>query len=109
MGIPERSLKNNNPYHAPEATGRVPTGSRLQNAFKKCVVFRALYMAIIVGTILVAINHGVCIFSGHFGFTCFWQSALTYLVPYSVSTISSVLAMETKRNSNPSNSDVSKI
>jgi len=50
-------------------------------------------MSLIVGTVLVLINHGMCIYSGHFGFTCFWQSALTFLVPYAVSTISSVLAM----------------
>lgn len=69
------------------------TDSVLKLAFCKPVVYRALVMATIVGTILVVINHGTCIYEGEFDFKCGWQSSLTYLVPYSVSTISSVLAM----------------
>ncbi len=50
-------------------------------------------MAVIVGTVLVLINHGMCIYSGKFGAICLLQTGLTFLVPYSVSTISSVMAM----------------
>ena len=67
--------------------------SPFRQAFQWDVVRRALIMAAIVGTVLVNINHGMCIYSGKFGITCAWQSALTYMVPYTVSTISSVLAM----------------
>lgn len=63
------------------------------NAFQWSVVKRALIMAAVVGTILVGINHGMCFYSGKFGLTCMWQSALTFVVPYVVSTVSSVLAM----------------
>jgi hypothetical protein len=62
-------------------------------ALQRNVVRRALIMAAVVGTILIGINHGMCLYSGHFGVTCLWQSALTFLVPYLVSTVSSVLAM----------------
>ena len=66
----------------------------LKRAFSKEVVLRALVMAAIVGTVLVAINHGMCLFSGKFGLVCACQSILTYFVPYGVSTVSSVLAMQ---------------
>lgn len=64
-------------------------------ALNPSVVIRALLMAIFVGAVLVSINHGMCIYKGQFTFTCFWQSALTFMVPYTVSTVSSVLAMKT--------------
>ena len=67
--------------------------SKLELAFQWSVVKRALIMALIVGFILVGINHGTCIYSGHFGVKCVWQSMLTVLVPYAVSTVSSVMAM----------------
>lgn len=66
--------------------------SLLRRIFDGEVVTRALLMAAVVGTVLVGINHGTCIIEGHFNLTCFWQSALTYTIPYSVSTISSILA-----------------
>ena len=62
-------------------------------AFQWQVVQRAIYMAVIVGSVLVMINHGMCIYSGKFGAICFFQTALTFLVPYVVSTVSSVMAM----------------
>ena len=65
----------------------------LQLAFSWPVVRLALIMAVVVGSVLVTINHGACVLSGHFNFTCAWQSALTMLVPYTVSTVSSVLAL----------------
>lgn len=57
------------------------------------VTTRAMTMSIVVGTILVGINHGYCIWTGHYDVICLGQSLLTYLVPYSVSTLSSVLAI----------------
>jgi len=75
-----------------EVDKSIPRESAVAIAFRGCVVKRALVLSAIVGTILVAINHGNCIVLGHFGFTCAVQSALTFLVPYCVSTVSSVLA-----------------
>ena len=69
----------------------------LQKALQWPVVRRALIMSAVVGSILVMINHCSCICSGKFGITCCWQSALTFLVPYGVSTVSSVLAMRDPR------------
>ena len=66
-------------------------------AFERQVVFRALCMAMIVGTVLVTINHGISIYNCEFNFTSLCQSALTYVVPYTVSTISSVLAIHTTK------------
>lgn len=62
-----------------------------------CVVYRALLMAAIVGTILVVINHGMCLYTGNFGLICMLQTGLTFMVPYVVSTVSSVLAMSDPR------------
>ena len=72
-----------------------------QDAFQRSVVRRALIMAAVVGMILVAINHGMCLFKGHFNSVCLLQSALTFLVPYMVSTVSSVLAMSEFERSRP--------
>jgi hypothetical protein len=71
----------------------LPNRIEIRHALNRCVVRRALFMAVVVGTILVLINHGLCIYSGKFGLTCFCQTVLTFMVPYAVSTVSSVLAM----------------
>ena len=63
-------------------------------ALLKEVVFMALKMSLIVGSILALINHGDAIFEGILtrGNVC--QIILTFLVPYSVSTYSSVKAIQ---------------
>ncbi len=67
-----------------------------QIAFMWPVVRRSLILSAFVGTLLVMINHGNRILYGHFGTTCAVQSGLTYLVPYCVSTVTSVLAYREK-------------
>jgi type VI protein secretion system component VasK len=57
------------------------------------VVRRATVVAIVVGTILVAINHGDAILRGEFGVGRLLRIALTVMVPYCVSTYSSVSAL----------------
>lgn len=57
------------------------------------VVLMAVKVALLVGTLLVVINHGPAILNNQLTFTGYWQMALTYLVPYSVSTYSSVAAL----------------
>jgi hypothetical protein len=62
-------------------------------ATSRGVVRRALLMAAIVGALLVAINHGDAILRGDVDRGRLFRMALTLLVPYCVSTTSSVGAM----------------
>jgi hypothetical protein len=57
------------------------------------VVRRATVVAIVVGTVLVAINHGDAILRGELGVGRLLRIALTVMVPYCVSTYSSVSAL----------------
>jgi hypothetical protein len=57
------------------------------------VVRRAVKYSVVVGIVLVVINHGDTIFRGEVGSDEAAKMALTFLVPYSVSTLSSVGAM----------------
>lgn len=59
----------------------------------KPVVRRALYSALIAGMILIAINHGDALIRGEIDSTRVFKIILTILVPYLVSTISSVLTI----------------
>lgn len=65
----------------------------LRLCLSKSVVPRAAYSALIVGTLLIAINHGDALARGELDFTRLWKMGLTLLVPYGVSTVSSVLAV----------------
>lgn len=57
------------------------------------VVRRALKYALFVGTILIGINHGDLILRGNLETGSVLKMVLTMLVPYLVSTFSSVAAM----------------
>ena len=57
------------------------------------VVRRALLYAFVVGAILIAINHGDALLEGQVGAERLWKMGLTVLVPYTVSTLSSVGAL----------------
>ena len=57
------------------------------------VVRRALLYALIVGAILIAINHGDALLAGDVSAERWWKMGLTVLVPYTVSTLSSVGAL----------------
>ncbi|MFK7818093.1 MAG: nitrate/nitrite transporter NrtS [Planctomycetaceae bacterium] len=81
------------PRRPDRPTGREqPPASLLAVALRWCVVKRALILAVIVGSILIAINHYRCMLHGGCDSGCMIQCALTLVVPYCVSTISSVLA-----------------
>ncbi len=66
-----------------------------RNAFKSCfagpVAKRSLGVAIVVGTILTAINQGDVILSGQM--PVIWKVLLTYLVPYLVATYGAYAAL----------------
>ena len=69
----------------------------LQLAFDRAVVRRALICVVIVGAVLISINHGNAILHGEVTKTRLVQIGLTLLVPYCVSTFSSVAAMRAFR------------
>ncbi|WP_187292476.1 nitrate/nitrite transporter NrtS [Octadecabacter antarcticus] len=54
---------------------------------------RALRISLAVGTILAIINHGDTIFWGSISQSDAIRIAVTYVVPYCVSTLSSVMAI----------------
>jgi hypothetical protein len=59
-------------------------------AFEGSVVRRALKFSLVVGSILGAINHGDEIVAGAIDGRRLAKLVVTYLVPYTVSTLSSV-------------------
>lgn len=52
--------------------------------------------AIVVGTLLISINHGDTIMTGSIESSTWAKMALTAMVPYAVSTLSSVGALRTQ-------------
>jgi hypothetical protein len=66
-------------------------------ALDRAVVRRAIICMVIVGAILITINHGDAILRGDVTPDRLVQMALTLLVPYCVSTASSVGAMRAAR------------
>ena len=57
------------------------------------MVRRALIYAVVVGGILIAINHGDAILAGEVSGARLLKMGLTAMVPYAVSTLSSVGAL----------------
>lgn len=57
------------------------------------VVKRACKFAVVVGAILISINHGDAILQGDVNSVRMFKMGLTVMVPYIVSTLSSVGAM----------------
>lgn len=68
-------------------------GGLLVIALDGRVVRRALGFAVVVGSVLVAINHGDALLSGSMTPSRWLKAGLTVVVPYVVSTWSSVLAL----------------
>jgi hypothetical protein len=68
-------------------------------ASRRDVVRRALVVAAVVGTILITINHADALLQGEVSVKRIWQMGLTYLVPYCVSTCSSVSALRSLQRS----------
>ena len=62
-------------------------------ALQPAVVRRALAYAVVVGAILIGINHGHAVLAGDWSDGRLVRMALTVMVPYLVSTFSSVGAM----------------
>ena len=65
----------------------------LRIASRRPIVLRALKYGLVVGSILIAINHGPALSGGNVDATRLLQMILTMVVPYCVSTASSVGAL----------------
>ena len=65
----------------------------LSVALRRTVMRRAAGYAVVVGAILVTINHGDALLAGEFSRTMLMKIVLTTAVPYCVSTASSVGAI----------------
>lgn len=61
-------------------------------ATKPSIVRRAIMYSVTVGPVLIAINHGDAILAGNVSAARAAKMALTFLVPYVVSTLSSISA-----------------
>ena len=57
------------------------------------IVKRGLKYSVIVGSVLVLINHGDALFAGTLTRTQIFKILLTYTVPYVVSSLSSIQAL----------------
>ena len=67
--------------------------SWIATAFRADIVRRSRKVALLVGTILIAINYGDRIWQGNVGALEIFKMVLTYCVPYCVSTYASVSAV----------------
>ena len=63
-------------------------------ACSSSVVRRAAKVAVVVGLLLITINHGDALLKGDIDRARLLKMGLTLIVPYLVSTISSVAAMQ---------------
>ncbi len=64
----------------------------IRTALRPEIVRTATRFALIVGPVLVMINHGDVILAGEMDMTAWLKSLLTMIVPYTVSTLSSISA-----------------
>ena len=62
----------------------------LKLAFSPRIIRRALISAFVVGAVLIIINHGDALLKGDISLDRFLKMGLTVMVPYIVSTVSSV-------------------
>jgi hypothetical protein len=67
-------------------------------ATERAIVVRACKFAVGVGAILIGINHGDAILAGEVDSARWFKMGLTVLVPYTVSTLSSVGAVLEQRD-----------
>jgi hypothetical protein len=74
-----------------------PPPSWWQLVRSAAVVRRALAYAVVVGAVLVSINHGDSLLHGDVDRGRLLRIGLTVLVPYVVSTLSSVSALRQRR------------
>ena len=72
-------------------------GRAIELAMSRPVVRRAIGYAVVVGAILIGINHGDALLRGEVNSLALLKMGLTVVVPYTVSTLSSVQAMQSSQ------------
>ena len=77
-----------------QTTKSLATSNWIRLACNPSVVRRGMVYSLVVGTLLAIINQGDVIMQGSLTWWHGLKIALTYLVPYAVSTLSSVGAMQ---------------
>ncbi len=77
-------------YDVRTVAGRSPRCLRCALIFGP-MLRRSLVVAIVVGTILTAINQGSVIAGGDFPASLYWKIPLTYCVPFAVATTGALL------------------
>lgn len=90
-----QNIHNNSATISPAAPLK---DSTMKLAFSRPVLITATKVALIVGTLLGLINHGPDIFANTLSDGQKIQIIVTYLVPYSVSTYSSVRSIRYYEN-----------
>jgi hypothetical protein len=60
------------------------------------LVRHSTLVAVIVGTVLMAINHGDALLAGRWDLALAWKAPLTYLVPFVVATSGALLNTRVK-------------
>ncbi len=69
--------------------------------FSRDITKRAVYTALVVGVILIAINHGDALLHGQMDTSRALKIILTFCVPYIVSTMSSALTILSMKKDQP--------
>ncbi|WP_299596798.1 nitrate/nitrite transporter NrtS [uncultured Tateyamaria sp.] len=77
----------------------MPHVNTWQIATDRTVMRRATKIALVVGIVIAVINHGDRMAAGQMDASAWLKCALTFLVPYSVSTYSSVMAVRERLQS----------
>lgn len=75
---------------------RAPDGGGARCCLRHALLYRpmlqrSLIIALVVGTILTAINQGNVILGGDFPASLYWKIPLTYCVPFGVATTGALL------------------
>jgi len=70
------------------------TATFLSTAFSTTIIKNSLKVSLVVGSLLLLINHGDKMFQAQLNSDFFIQATLNYLIPYCVSTYSAVKTVQ---------------
>ncbi len=84
-----------------QSAGRMSLAEWCTLACRRSVVLRGFKFAVVVGSVLIAINHGDAIMAGELTTSNYVKMGLTVVVPYVVSVLSSVGALAAAQNVDP--------
>lgn len=101
---PDRCRRCAVPLRATRYELRAYDGSRGPRCLRcallyKPMLLRSIIIAVVVGTILTAINQGNLIINGDFPSGLYWKVPLTYCVPFCVATAGALLNARTLEES----------